>query len=176
MSSIFGGSQNQSQGQSASSSQSSNQAYPMLSNALGGQVNTGTAASGALSGLLGLGGNQAAAQQGFQNFQNSTGYQFGLNQGSQAITQNKAAAGLLDSGSTAKALDTYGQNYADTQYGNYTNQLQSLIGSGNQAGSVIGSTGNQSTSQSASQNSSNGSSKPGLGGLLGGVLSGGGIK
>ncbi|CAM6031248.1 unnamed protein product [Sphagnum compactum] len=150
MSSIFGGSNssNQSQSQSASS----NQAYPMLSSALGAQTTTGTSANNQLASLLGLNGTaaQTGANGAFQNFQNSTGYQFGLNQGTQAITQNAAASGLLDSGSTAKALDTYGQNYANTQYQNYTNQLAGLTNTGNQAGSVISGAGNQSASQSVS--------------------------
>lgn len=182
MSSIFGGSQNKSQSTNASTSasnsnsQSSNQAYPMLSQALGGQTTNGTGASNDLSALLGVGGDPAAQQAAFKNFQGSTGYQFGLNQGSQAVTQNAATSGLLNSGATAKALQTYGQNYANTQYQNYLNPLQSLVSSGNQAGSVIGSTGQQSTSQSQSQSQSqgtsngSGSTKPGVGGLIGGLL------
>src|ERR1700761_1711170 len=129
MSAIFGGSNSNNNSQSAS--QSSNQAYPMLSQALGGQTTNGTGASNALAALLGVGGNPAAQQQAFQNWQNSTGYNFGLNQGTQAITQNAAASGLLDSGATGKALQTYGTNYANTQYQNYLNPLQSLVSSGN---------------------------------------------
>jgi hypothetical protein len=158
MSSIFGGSQNQSQGQSASQSQSSNQAYPYLQGALSGTVGQGTQAGSQIANMLGLNG-APAQQQGFQNRQNSTGYQFGLNQGEQSVSGNAAAAGLLNSGATAKALTTYGQNYANTQYGNYTNQLQSLLGSGISAGSTIGNAGQQSTSQSQSTNSQNSSSK-----------------
>ena len=101
MSSIFGGSQQQSTNQSTSQ----NQAYPALSAALSPQVSNGTTASGTLSGLLG-GQGQAGSDAAFANFRNGTGYQFGLDQGSQAVTQNAAAKGLLNSGSTARALDT----------------------------------------------------------------------
>jgi hypothetical protein len=139
----------------------------MLSSALGGQVSTGTSASNQLANLLGLNGTPAQTQ-GFQNFQNSTGYQFGLNQGTQAITQNAATAGLLNSGSTAKALDTYGQNYANTQYQNYLNPLQSLVGSGTSAANAISGAGQQSSSQSQSQSTANGTGqKQGILGLLG---------
>jgi hypothetical protein len=154
MSSIFGGSQQQ--------SSSSNQAYPMLSNALGGQVSNGGAASNQISSMLGLNGTQGQ-NQAFQNWQDSTGYQFGLNQGSQAITGNAAATGLLNSGATAKALNTYGQNYANTQYGNYNNQLQGLVSGGNQAAGTIAQAGQQSNSS--------GSSSPGIFGT-GGVSKG----
>jgi hypothetical protein len=182
MSSIFGGSQNQQQsqsyGQSTSNaaSQSYNQAYPSLSSALSGTISNGSGASNQLAGMLGLNGAQGQ-NQAFQNWQNSTGYQFGLNQGLQSINGNAAASGLLNSGATAKALDTYGQNYANTQYGNYTNQLQGLLNSGNQAAGVVGSTGNVSQSAANSQSTQNsnssgsgGSNNGGIGGFVGGLL------
>lgn len=162
MSEIFGGSQSK----GSTQSQSNNQAYPALSTALSGSVNNGADASNQLSNLLGLNGAQGQ-NAGFQNWQNSTGYQFGLNQGTQAITGNAATQGLLNSGSTAKALDTYGQNYANTQYGNYTNQLQQLIGSGNQSAGVIDSAGQQSTSSGSNSSSSN---NGGIGKFVGSLL------
>lgn len=158
MSSIFGGEQQQSQ------QTSSNQAYPMLSSALGGQISNATGGSNQLAGMLGINGTQGQ-DDAFKNWQNSTGYQFGLNQGSQAITGNAASTGLLNSGATAKALNTYGQNYANTQYGNYTNQLQGLVNSGNQAAGVVEGAGQQSQ-QTSSGSKSNG----GLGGAIGSIL------
>lgn len=146
MSSIFG---SPSSGQNQSTSTSSNQAYPMLSTALSGQVSNGAAANNGLSSMLGLGGDPTAQNQAFQNFQNSTGYQFGLNQGSQAVSQNAAVKGTLNSGATAKALDTYGQNYANTQYQNYTNLLTGQQNAGTQAAATIGSTGQTSNSNSS---------------------------
>lgn len=168
MSAIFG-SPSTSSNNSTNTSASSNQAYPALSSALSPQTSNATGASNSLAALLGVGGDPAAQQQAFQQFQNSTGYQFGLNQGTQAITGSAASKGLLDSGSTAKALDTYGQNYANTQYQNYLNPLQSLVSSGNQAGSVIGSTGQQSASNGTSTGSSTGA-KQGIGGFLGALM------
>jgi hypothetical protein len=46
------------------------------------------------------------------------GYQFRLDQGEQALTNNRAAGGLLDSGSTLKDILGYGQNYASSEYQN----------------------------------------------------------
>lgn len=100
--------------------------------------------------MLGLGGGDAQ-NQAFKNWQNSTGYQFGLNQGEQSINGNAAAQGLLGSGATGKALESYGQNYANTQYGNYTNQLQQLLNSGNQSAGILAGAG-QHSSSSATQN------------------------
>lgn len=169
-----------------------NQAYPMLANTLGSQVSNGTGASNDLSALLGVGGDPAAQQKAFQDWQNSTGYQFGLDQGSKAITGNAAARGLLNSGDTAKALDTYGQNYADTQYQNYLTPLMNLINSGNQAGGIVSGAGGVSQSSGITQGQSSGitqgqsngfsnassygtstgqstGAKPGIGGLLGSI-------
>jgi hypothetical protein len=158
MSSIFGGSQQQ------SSSSSSNQAFPTLSTALSPQISNGGAAGSQIANLLGLNGG-AAQTQGFQGFQQGTGYQFGLNQGMQSINGNAATQGLLNSGSTLKALDTYGQNYANTQYQNYLNPLQNLVNSGTQGAGVLASTGNMSQS-----NGSSSSNTGGLGGAIGSLL------
>lgn len=163
MSTIFGGNQ---QNQSSQGTQS-NQAYPYLQQALSGNVSNGSAANGQLANMLGLNGTPAQ-NQGFQNWQNSTGYQFGLNQGQQSITGNAATQGLLNSGSTAKALDTYGQNYANTQYQNYLNPLQSLVNSGIQSGSAIGATGN--VSQNTEQNTGSSNNGPGVASVGGGLL------
>lgn len=158
MSSIFGGSSQ------SSSSNSSNQAYPYLQNALNPQVSTGGAASSQIGNLLGLNGGPAQTA-GFDAFRQGTGYQFGLNQGMDSINGNAATQGTLNSGSTLKALNTYGQNYANTQYQNYLNPLQNLVNSGNQAAGIIGGAGN--VSQSKSSGSSN---TGGLGGALGSLL------
>lgn len=160
---IFGGSNSQ----NSAKSSSSNQAYPYLQGALGGTVSNGTSAGNQIAGMLGLGGSQAQTDA-FNTWKNSTGYQFGLNQGMDSITGNAATQGLLNSGSTLKALNTYGQNYADTQYQNYLNPLQSLLGSGIQAANTIGSAGNVSQSQSQGNSSeSNGGIGKFAGTLLG---------
>ena len=153
LSDFFGGSQSQ----QSSKSNSYNQAYPYLQGALSPTVSNGTGASSQIANMLGLNGNQAQ-NQGFNNWKNSTGYQFGLNQGVQSIVGNAATQGLLNSGSTAKAVDTYGQNYANTQYQNYLNPLLSLMQGGTSAASVIGNAGNvyNSSSQGTSSQSNGG--------------------
>lgn len=158
MSEIFGGSQSKQQ------SSSGNFAYPGLSQQLNPLINNGAGASNQLANMLGLNGNQSQ-NQGFKNWQNSTGYQFGLDQGLQSINGNAAASGLLGSGATGKALETYGQNYANTQYGNYTNQLQGLLGSGIAGAGVLAGAGQHSSSSgSSSQNTG------GIGSAIGTLL------
>lgn len=153
MSDIFGGSKQQ--------STSSNQAFPYLQGALGGTIGQGGQAGSAIANMLGLNGG-GAQDQGFQKFRDSTGYKFGLDQGLQSITGNAATQGLLNSGGTLKAMDTYGQNYANTQYQNYLNPLQSLLSSGLQGAGVLSSAGNVSQSS--------GSSTKGAGGFIGSLL------
>jgi hypothetical protein len=50
------------------------------------------------------------------------GEQFQLQQGAQAIDENAAATGNLNSGTTGEALENYGQGLAQTDYGNVYNQ------------------------------------------------------
>lgn len=159
---LFGGSQSKQQSQSSST----NQAYPYLQGALSGTIGQGGAAGSQLAALLGLSGG-GAQDAGFQKFRDSTGYQFGLNQGTQAIVGNQATKGLLNSGSTAQGIDTFGQNYADSKYGDYTSLLSGLLGAGNQSAGILAGAGN--TSQSTASGSSS-ESKGGAGGFLGTLL------
>lgn len=157
---IFGGSK------SKQTSQSNNQAYPYLQGAYGGQVSNGTGANDFVSQLLGLKGGDEA-NQAFDKYKDSTGYQFALDSGSKAITGNAASRGLLSSGSTAQALTKFGQNNATQYYNSYLDKLLGLSGQGLQAGGLIGGAGQQSSSKGTS------STKPGIGGFLGSILSGG---
>lgn len=66
----------------------------------------------------------ATAQSAFDNYRNSTGYQFRLGEGQKAINSGYAARGLLESGAAQKALLQYGQNFASGEFGNYLGALQ----------------------------------------------------
>lgn len=102
-------------------------------------ITGGDTAENELQGFLGLGGDPAKINAAFQTYLNSTGYQFNRQQGIDAVTQNRAVSGLLNSGSALKALDTYGTNEAD-QYGQqYVTNLQGLTDTGQRAaGSLTG--------------------------------------
>lgn len=146
-------------GGSHQSSTSGNQAYNYLSGALAPSVSTGTAANDQIADALGVGTDPAAAAQGVQNYFNSAGGQFTMQQGTQAINNDAAAKGLLNSGATLKALQSFGQNTGQQYYQNYLSNLNSLAANGNTAAGIIGGAGQTSTST--------GSSTPGLLGALG---------
>jgi len=128
-------------------SSSSNQAYNYLSGALSPTVSTGTAANDVLAGSLGIpGGNSDAAANGLQNYFNSAGGKFTLQQGTNAINNSAAAKGLLNSGATLKALQSFGQNTGQQYYQNYLSNLQGVANTGLQAGQIIGAAGQTSSS------------------------------
>lgn len=100
--------------------------------------------------LLGLGGDSDAAARAFAEFQGSTGFRNQLEQGGRAITGSAAARGLLGSGSTAKALQSYGQGLAQQSFNNYFNQLGGLSAQGLQAGGMVGNAASAAAAQRAS--------------------------
>lgn len=154
MSGIFGGSKQ------TSTSSSSNRAFDGLNSSLGGVVGNAATGTNALQALL------AGDTSGFNAFKNATGYDAAAEAGSRGITGNAAAGGLLRSGSTGKALASFGANLNQQFAGNYMDRLMGLTQTGLQAGGVLANAGQVSNSTQKS------SSKPGIGGFLGQVASG----
>ena len=99
----------------------------------------GEQAGGLRNALLGLGGDTQAAQDAFQHYLDSAGYGFRMQQGSEAITGNRAARGILDSGASARALEAYGQNIGGQYFDKYLGQLGGVQQAG--LGSVMGVAG-----------------------------------
>src|SRR5580698_240038 len=97
---------------------------PWLTAGQGGLTNLQT--------LLGLGGSTNAPGYGSLNTpftpptistaEQYPGYQFGLDQGEQALNNSAAAKGSLLSGNTQEQLNNYAQNYAQNDYSNVYNQ------------------------------------------------------
>ena len=81
-----------------------------------------SAAMGLRGSLLGLNG-QPAQTQGFDTFRDATGYDFRMSEGLSAIEGSRAARGILNSGATAKALNTYAQGMASDEFGRYMDYL-----------------------------------------------------
>jgi len=140
MSDWFGGKK------ATNSSSSENRAFPYLKDALGSSIGQVGQAGSAIANLLGLNGGQAQSQ-GFDMFRNSTGYQNALKTGSEAITGGAASRGLMQSGATLRGLQGFGQNLANSSFGQYGGFLQNLLNSGNQSASILSSAGNTSTSK-----------------------------
>jgi hypothetical protein len=117
-------------------------------------INAGDTANTELQGFLGLGGSPAASTAALNTYLNSTGYQFNRDQGISAITGDKAASGLLNSGSTLQALDTFGTNLAD-QYGQqYVGNLQNEVGTGVSASNALAGEGENYANQVSTNNNS----------------------
>lgn len=151
--------------ESVSDSSSKNIAYPWLMDNYGaGGASAFNGGLGQMAGILGLGGGDPAA---FQKYKDSSGYQFQLDSGSKAITGNNAARGLLKSGSTLRALHTFGQNLGSTYLDNYLGKLQGFTGLGLGAGQLISGAGNTSVSHSESKSKGQ---TPGLGDLIGSII------
>lgn len=123
------------------SSNSSNQAFPFLQSALGGQVGQVGASTSALSSLLG------GDSGGLNAFQNATGFDAQAEQGSRGVTGNAAASGLLRSGSTAKGLQSYGQNLQNQSAQSYIQNLLGLGQLGLGSAGVLAGAGTTSSSQ-----------------------------
>jgi hypothetical protein len=83
-----------------------------------GQLSKGTQPGGAL--VTPYSGTFTAPTDITQ--QNDPGYMARLKLGTDAIQKSAAARGSVVTGGTAKALDTYGQDYASNEYGNVYNR------------------------------------------------------
>lgn len=153
----FGSSKQKSTNSSQQTSNSANQAYPFLQSALGDQVSNVGKGTSAIASLLGLGGSadQSAA---FNQFKDSSGYNFIQDQGVRGITSSNAAKGLLGSGSTLKGISNYSSNLASTFLNSYLANLMGLSNTGIQAGQVLSAAGNTANSQGTSYGNSSGSS------------------
>lgn len=95
-------------------------------------VSGGTSAYNALLGRLGLAGtSDTAAGYGTlgkvptsADVMATPGYQFGLDQGQQALNRQITASGMAGSGAALKAAARYGTDYATTKYDDAFNNLQ----------------------------------------------------
>lgn len=88
------------------------------------------------------------------------GYQFNMDQGSQAVSRQMAAGGFLNSGNEATALDQYGQGLAMSTF---NQQAQLLAGL---AGFNAPAYGQNSTAATNASTNANNSSFTQLGGVL----------
>lgn len=149
-------------------SSSSNVNNGLITSQYGGQMGAGTGATNFLAQLLGVSpggvsgtanqiGNAAngvaaagGAQAGYQNYLQNAGYAPAMRQMSQGVTGQGAAAGILNSGTTAKALQTRGSEINQGYYNNYLQQLSNLSGLGLQAGGLVANAGQQSKSTGGS--------------------------
>lgn len=132
-------------------------------------VGAGTAANNASAQLLGLAPRGAGTADAFNNYLKSTGYNFRLDQGTDALVGNAATRGILNSGSTAKAVQEYGQNLGSAEFANYLAQLQGQSAAGYNATTAVSNAGTGAGSNAAQYIAAGGDAVAGgLSGALGG--------
>lgn len=103
--------------------------------------NAGAPALSSYMDFLGLNGAEGGARF-MDMFKNaSPGYQWGLDQGVQAIDRSAAARGRLNSGATGMALGQWGQDYGLQQLGNHANRFLGVAEMGQNASAQTGSFG-----------------------------------
>lgn len=89
-------------------------------------------------------------QQAFDNYKNSTGYQFRYNEGMNALNSGYAGAGSIKSGAAMRAATEYGQGIASQEFNNYLNLLSGQQGVGlTAAGAQAGVATNYANNASA---------------------------
>jgi hypothetical protein len=157
---LFGGPSKQ-ESESHSTTESGNHAWGPVSGAFTPALGYATSGGNMVQSLL-MGSGQ---NENLNNFANSTGMNFVMDQGSRAITGNAAARGLLNSGSTLKALNKFGQGVGSTYLNNYMDNLFKLSNVGLQAGNVMSGAGGWSKGQSDSSGEGTGA-KQGIAGTL----------
>lgn len=111
-------------------------AYQSLPNAVPNQAAQTSGVQPTIAGNEGM-TPQEAANDAFDIFRGSTGYQFRVNEGMDALNSGYAGSGMLQSGAALKALDDYRQNMASAEFGNYMGML------GNQQGVGLSAAGAQ---------------------------------
>lgn len=131
-------------------SSSSNVNNDLIKSTYGSTMNNGVTGNNFLTSMLTGTGDTGAANAGYNNYLEKAGYAPAMRQLSQNVTGQGAAAGILNSGSTAKALETRGTELNQGFYNNYLQQLAGLSGLGQQAGGLVGNAGQQSTSTGGS--------------------------
>ena len=125
---------------------SGNQAFGYLKDTYAPQASTGVGANNFMAGLLGVpGGDTAGADAGFASYLSKAGYAPALERLQAGVTQGAAAKGLLNSGSTQKALVRYGAGLDQQFYNNYFQNLNTLNQRGLDAGQTIGGAGSTQT-------------------------------
>lgn len=143
---------------------STNQNIKMLNDIYEDPARQGVIGTNYLTGLLtGQGPDAAAAQEGLQNYYQQAGFQPALDAMTRGVTGSQAAAGLLRSGSTQKALLREGANLNNQFYQNYLSNLSGLADQGTNAGQILVNAGGGSSD----------SMRKGAGGTIGSLIGAG---
>lgn len=124
-------------------SESGNVNNDLLTGSLSPALGYVTGGGNLMGSLLGVNG-EGAQTGALENFANSGGMQFLMDQGQKMVTSSKAAQGLLKSGSYGTALEKYGQGLASTYLNQYMQNLLGYSGLGLGAAGVLAKSGDYS--------------------------------
>jgi hypothetical protein len=116
-----------------------------INNIWSNQQSLGQGADTALGSALGTNGQPA----NYSGFENMPGYQFAVNQGTQAIQRQAASMGNAYTPNTAVAVGKYVTGTASQDYNTYISQLMGAAGLGSTANTQL-QTGNQNTANNIS--------------------------
>jgi hypothetical protein len=94
------------------------------------------------------------ALSAWDQFRNSTNYQFREQQGLEGMNQGYAARGILQSGAAQKALGEWNSNFAANELGNYQNLLAGQQNMGLTASSALAGVGQSMVGQVTANNNS----------------------
>lgn len=97
------------------------------------------------------------AENAFKAYQDSSGYQFRMNQGMDALNTGYAGRGLLNSGAARKSALEYGQNLGSAEFGNYLGYLGNQQGVGLSGASALAGVGQNYVNSVSANNNSAGS-------------------
>jgi hypothetical protein len=147
---------------------SDNQAYGLIKSTYSPVMNQGVGANNFLSALLTGQGDTTGASAGYQNYLQQAGYAPAMREMTRGTIGTQAAGGLLNSGSTQRALQSRGAEINQGFYNNYLQQLTGLSGLGLQAGGLVTNAGSRSTGGSPSTLGSIASTVGGIAGVLSG--------
>ena len=149
----------------APKSESKNLAYGQINAAYSPTVATGNRSTNFIADLLGVNGS-ANGDDAFAAYKEKAGYAPALEAMQRGVVGGAAAKGLLNSGSTQKALVKYGSELDQQTFGNFLQQLAGLSGIGLQGGQLISNAGQCSTSTGGSP-----STAGAIAGTIGGIAS-----
>ena len=122
--------------------------YAINESGLSGYRDRGAMADETFFDAIGIGGNPAAADAAFRQFQDSTGFRSQLQAGQDAIGAGQAAAGKFNSGATGKGLVEYGQNLGRRSFNDFIANLNTGANRGFNAASGLA---NAATGTAANQ-------------------------
>lgn len=147
-----------------------------INNIFGTQATTGNGAMTALESALGLNGSAPNPS----TFYNMPGYQFAVDQGTQAINREAAAQGSLYTPNTLNAVGQYVTGTASQDYNNYISQLEQTAGLGASANQGLATsnleTAANTSSLDISSGNAEGSGVAGTTGALSSLLSNGSLS